>query len=148
MWTTLGMKRNFPPVILLHCIIAVFENRASLAGRRRRGWSRCGGIYERKSPKSVVGGYVTRSLYRRQTVSNRVTTAICRPLIDNNDTIILSAWTASVLPMQRLLHTVSPWQWRNFVPYLCQLVFAAILWVKLLEMFIMLMLLEYVLSVG
>jgi len=24
------------------------------------------------------------------------------------------------------------WQWRNFVPYLCQLVFAAILWVKLL----------------
>ena len=23
------------------------------------------------------------------------------------------------------------WQWRNFVPYLCQLVFAAILWVKL-----------------
>ena len=24
------------------------------------------------------------------------------------------------------------WQWRNFVPYLCQLVFAAFLWVKLL----------------
>ena len=24
------------------------------------------------------------------------------------------------------------WQWRNFVPYLCQLVFADILWVKLL----------------
>ena len=24
------------------------------------------------------------------------------------------------------------WQWRNFVPYLCRLVFAAILWVKLL----------------
>jgi len=22
------------------------------------------------------------------------------------------------------------WQWRNFVPYLCQLIFAAILWVK------------------
>ena len=88
--------------------ISIVENRASLAGRRRRGWSRCGGIYERKSPKSVVGGQVTRSLYRRQTVSNRVTTAICRPLIDNNDTIIPSAWTASVLPMQRLLHTVSP----------------------------------------
>ena len=27
------------------------------------------------------------------------------------------------------------WQWRNFGPYLCQLVFAAILWVKLWEMF-------------
>ena len=27
------------------------------------------------------------------------------------------------------------WQWRNFVPYLCLLVFAAILWVKLGEMF-------------
>ena len=28
------------------------------------------------------------------------------------------------------------WQWRNFAPYLCQLVFAAILWVKFLEMFV------------
>ena len=31
------------------------------------------------------------------------------------------------------------WQWRNFVPYLCQLVFAAFLWVKLLEMFVTLL---------
>ena len=31
------------------------------------------------------------------------------------------------------------WQWRNFVPYLCQLVFAAILWVKLLQMFVTLL---------
>ena len=28
------------------------------------------------------------------------------------------------------------WQWRNFVSHLCLLVFAAILWVKLLEMFV------------
>jgi len=27
------------------------------------------------------------------------------------------------------------WQWRNFDPYLCQLVFAAIFWVKIWEMF-------------
>jgi len=40
-------------------------------------------------------------------------------------------------------HTLGPrkvdlyigWQWRNLVPYLCQLVFGAILWVKLWEMF-------------
>ena len=30
-------------------------------------------------------------------------------------------------------------QRRNFVPYLCQLVLAAILWVKLLEMFVTLL---------
>jgi len=30
-------------------------------------------------------------------------------------------------------------QWRNFVPYLCQLVSVAVLWVKLLEMFVTLM---------
>jgi len=35
-----------------------------------------------------------------------------------------------------------------FVPYLCQLVFAAILWVKLLEMFVTLLSLKYALSVG
>jgi len=40
------------------------------------------------------------------------------------------------------------WQWRNVVPYLCQLVFATILWVKLLEMFVTLLSLEYALSVG
>ena len=28
------------------------------------------------------------------------------------------------------------WQWRNFVPYQCQLIFAAILWVKLFKMFV------------
>jgi len=39
-------------------------------------------------------------------------------------------------------------QWRNFVPYLCQLVSAAILWVKLLEMFLTLMSLKYALSAG
>ena len=38
-------------------------------------------------------------------------------------------------------------QWRNFVTYLCQLVFAAILWVKLLEMFVTLMKRKYPLSV-
>jgi len=37
----------------------------------------------------------------------------------------------SVAPL--LAHPVyTGWQWRNFVPYLCQLVFAAILWVKCL----------------
>jgi len=40
------------------------------------------------------------------------------------------------------------WQWRNFVPYLCQLVFAAILWVKLSEMFVTLLSLKYAFSVG
>jgi len=40
------------------------------------------------------------------------------------------------------------WQWSNFVPYLCYLVFAAILWVKLLEMFVNLLSLKYALSVG
>ena len=35
------------------------------------------------------------------------------------------------------------WQWRSFVPYLCQLVFAAILWVKPVEMFVTLMSLKY-----
>jgi len=35
------------------------------------------------------------------------------------------------------------WQWRSFVPYLCQLVFAAIVWVKPLEMFVTLMSLKY-----
>jgi len=34
------------------------------------------------------------------------------------------------------------WQWRNFDPYLCQLVFAAILWVNLLEMFATVILLK------
>jgi len=36
----------------------------------------------------------------------------------------------------------------NFVPYLCVLVFVAILWVKLLEMFVTLLSLKYALSVG
>ena len=36
----------------------------------------------------------------------------------------------------------------NFVPHLCQLVFVAILWVKLLEMFVTLLSLKYTLSVG
>ena len=40
------------------------------------------------------------------------------------------------------------WQWRNFVPYLCQLVSAAILWVKLSEMFATLMSFKYALSAG
>ena len=40
------------------------------------------------------------------------------------------------------------WQWRNFVPYLCQLVFAAILWVKLSEVFVTLLSLKYALWVG
>jgi len=35
------------------------------------------------------------------------------------------------------------WQWRNFVPHPCQLVFAAILWVKLLGMFVTLLSLKY-----
>ena len=39
-------------------------------------------------------------------------------------------------------------QRRNFVPYLCQLVLAAILWVELLEMFVTLMSLKYALSAG
>ena len=39
------------------------------------------------------------------------------------------------------------WQWRNFVSYLCQLVFAAILWEKLLEMFVTVMSHKYALSV-
>jgi len=37
---------------------------------------------------------------------------------------------------------------KTAVPYLCQLVFAAILWVKLVEMFVTLMSLIYALSVG
>ena len=37
------------------------------------------------------------------------------------------------------VHTYIGWQWRNFVLYLCQLVFTAILWVKLWEMFLTLM---------
>ena len=40
------------------------------------------------------------------------------------------------------------WQWRNFVPYLCKLVFATILWVKLREMFVTAVLLKYVLLVS
>jgi len=36
----------------------------------------------------------------------------------------------------------------SFVPYLCQLVFAAILWVELLEMFVTAMSLKYALSAG
>jgi len=40
------------------------------------------------------------------------------------------------------------WQWRNFVPYLCQLVFAAILWVKLWEMFVTVISLKYALFVS
>ena len=40
------------------------------------------------------------------------------------------------------------WQWRNFVHYLCQLVFVAILWVKLLEMFVTLILIKYALLAG
>ena len=35
------------------------------------------------------------------------------------------------------------WQWRNFVPYLCRLDFAAILWVKLSEMFVTVMSLKH-----
>jgi len=45
-----------------------------------------------------------------------------------------------------LMFYVLGWQWRNFVPYLCQLVFAAILWVKLLEMFVAMMSFKYALS--
>jgi len=44
------------------------------------------------------------------------------------------------------IHTVG-WQWHNFVPYLCQLVLAAILWVKLLEMLVTLLSFKYALSV-
>ena len=40
------------------------------------------------------------------------------------------------------------WRWRNFVPYLCQLVFAAILWVKLREMFVTVIVLKYALLVS
>ena len=39
-------------------------------------------------------------------------------------------------------------QWRHFVPYPCQLVFAAILWVKFLDMIITVMPVKYALSVG
>ena len=37
------------------------------------------------------------------------------------------------------------WQWRNFVPYLCQLIFAAILYVKLWEMSVTVIALKYAL---
>ena len=40
------------------------------------------------------------------------------------------------------------WQWRNFVPRQCRLVFAAIVSVKLLEMFVTLLSVKYALSVG
>ena len=40
------------------------------------------------------------------------------------------------------------WQCRFLVPYLCQLVVAAILWVKLSEIFVTLLSLKYALSVG
>ena len=39
-------------------------------------------------------------------------------------------------------------QSHNFVPYLCQLVFATILWVKLLEMFVTMLSLKYAFSEG
>jgi len=38
-------------------------------------------------------------------------------------------------------------QWRNFVPHLCQLIFAAILWVKLWEKFVTVIELKYALLV-
>jgi len=37
------------------------------------------------------------------------------------------------------------WQWRNSVPYLCQLTFVAILWVKLRETFLTVVALKYAL---
>jgi len=40
------------------------------------------------------------------------------------------------------------WQWRNFVPYLCRLIFRAILWVKLAEMFATVISLKYALLVS
>jgi len=54
-------------------------------------------------------------------------------------------WNASVKSKTRLQKVLLKllyigWQWRNIVPYLCQLVFAAILWLKLLEMFVTLLL--------
>ena len=45
-------------------------------------------------------------------------------------------------------HLYTRWQWRHFVPYVRQLVSAAILWVKLLEMFVTLVSLKYALSAG
>jgi len=40
------------------------------------------------------------------------------------------------------------YQWRNFVPYLCQLVFAAILYVELWDMFVTVVALKYALLVS
>ena len=52
------------------------------------------------------------------------------------------------VPGQNYTYNVPPgvyigWQWRSFVSYLCQLVSAAILWVKLIEMFVTVMSLKY-----
>ena len=49
--------------------------------------------------------------------------------------ILLEDITSTTIIMTQCIH--------NFVPYLRQLVFAAILWVKLSEMFITLLSLEY-----
>jgi len=40
------------------------------------------------------------------------------------------------------------WKWRNFVPYICQLVFAAILWVKLWKMLVTVIALKYAVLVS
>ena len=73
-------------------------------------------------------------------------------IVNNRTTLQLS--TLSLLFSHKCLSQYSKeylyigWQWSNFVPYLCQLVSDAILWVKLIEMFVTLMTLKYALSAG
>jgi len=52
-------------------------------------------------------------------------------------TIFLNPWMSAMVYIG--------WQWRSFATYLCQLVFAATLWVKLSEMFVTVISLKYAL---
>ena len=52
----------------------------------------------------------------------------------NVDIVMVADFRSSLCAHQEVSQYMG-WQWRNFDSYLCRLVFAAILWVKLSEMF-------------
>jgi len=54
----------------------------------------------------------------------------------------------TLIPPSRRHRVYIGWQWRNFVPYLCQLIIAAILQVKLWEMFVTAIALKYALLIS
>jgi len=67
-----------------------------------------------------------------------ITRAVCHLAVDFwND-----RWLRNVRQLRSDVMYIHRWQWRNFDSYLCQLVFAAILWVNLLEMFATVILLK------